>query len=141
MGQSFSEFLAGLMSAILAAYIVLTTRTGVTAGDCHAVATMLVARRELDQALVWVERGTAIDREHPRACRHEGIDSLGVTLPDAQSERAFLWLLPRSMERGNARGAISTPRPGPRCWRCCRDRCSTAAFPRRSRAWAWRHFV
>jgi tetratricopeptide (TPR) repeat protein len=47
----------------LAAYVSLTTRTGLTAKDCHALATMLVKRRKPEEALAWAERGIALDRE------------------------------------------------------------------------------
>jgi hypothetical protein len=42
------------------AYVTLAEETGLTAQDCHAVATMLVARRKWDEALEWVERGIEI---------------------------------------------------------------------------------
>src|ERR1035437_3903351 len=49
----------------LAAYVALTTETGLTVQDCHAVATMPVIRRKPDEALAWVKRGVALDRENP----------------------------------------------------------------------------
>lgn len=42
-------------------YVALTERTGLTAKDCHAIATMLVARRKPGEALAWVERGIGFD--------------------------------------------------------------------------------
>jgi tetratricopeptide (TPR) repeat protein len=45
----------------VAAYVALTTRTGLTAKDCHSLATMLVKRRKPEEALAWVERGIALD--------------------------------------------------------------------------------
>lgn len=39
------------------AYVAVAEETGLTAQDCHAVATMLVARRKREEALTWVERG------------------------------------------------------------------------------------
>lgn len=39
------------------AYVALAEVSGLTAEDCHAVATLLVTRRKPDQALAWVERG------------------------------------------------------------------------------------
>jgi hypothetical protein len=89
----------------LAAYIALTTRTGVTAGDCHAVATMLVARREPDEALVWVERGIAIDREHPNACTTAGYHLTGL-------HRELLTRLGRGNEAIEAAWADFRKHPG-----------------------------
>ncbi len=50
----------------LAAYVVLAEQTGLTAKDCHAIATMLVARRKLDEAFAWVERGIGFDTTRAR---------------------------------------------------------------------------
>jgi hypothetical protein len=36
-------------------------RAGLTAQDCHAVATLLVTRRQPAEALAWVERGIDLD--------------------------------------------------------------------------------
>ncbi|CAN5909832.1 hypothetical protein BH23ACT10_BH23ACT10_20970 [soil metagenome] len=47
----------------ITAYIQLAEDTGVTAQDCHAVATMLAARRKPGQALSWVERGIELDKQ------------------------------------------------------------------------------
>src|SRR5450759_1555794 len=52
----------------LADYIALANRTGITVQDCHGVATMLVTRRKPDEALAWVKRGVALDRENPHGC-------------------------------------------------------------------------
>ena len=41
-------------------YIVITERTGLTPGDCMAVAHIMETKRKLDDALLWVERGIAI---------------------------------------------------------------------------------
>jgi hypothetical protein len=49
----------------VAAYLGLTEETGRTAQDCHALATMLVARREPQEALAWVERGIELDEKTP----------------------------------------------------------------------------
>lgn len=48
------------------AYVGLAQETGLTAQDCHALATMLVARRKPEEALAWVERGVKLDKEAPR---------------------------------------------------------------------------
>jgi tetratricopeptide (TPR) repeat protein len=50
----------------LEAYIALTQRTGRTAQDCHALATMLIARRKPQEALAWVERGIELDKKTPQ---------------------------------------------------------------------------
>jgi len=49
----------------IAAYVALAGETGLTAQDCHAVATLLAARRKPDEALAWVERGIDLDRKTP----------------------------------------------------------------------------
>lgn len=43
-------------------YIHLTTETGLSAADCEAIATMFQARRKLNDALAWVERGLKVER-------------------------------------------------------------------------------
>ncbi|MGH8471900.1 MAG: DUF6880 family protein, partial [Gammaproteobacteria bacterium] len=45
------------------AYVALAEETGLTVRDCHALATLLVARRKPADALAWVERGLAIDEK------------------------------------------------------------------------------
>ena len=45
----------------LAAYVALAEQTGRTAKDCHAIATMLLARKKHGEALAWVERGIGFD--------------------------------------------------------------------------------
>src|ERR1035437_1829779 len=62
----------------VAAYVALTTETGLTAEDCHAVATLLVTRRMPDEALAWVERGLALDREHPHGYTMAGHHLTGI---------------------------------------------------------------
>lgn len=56
----------------VAAYVALTTQAGLTAQDCHALATMLVTRRKPDEALAWVEREMALDRENPHGWTKAG---------------------------------------------------------------------
>ena len=58
----------------VAAYVALTTQTGLTAQDCHALATMLVTRRKPDEAFAWAERGIALDRENPHGCTKAGYE-------------------------------------------------------------------
>jgi len=49
----------------VAAYIALAEETGLTARDCHAVATLLASRRRPEEALPWVDRGIDLDRKTP----------------------------------------------------------------------------
>src|ERR1017187_10093206 len=62
----------------LAAYIALTTQTGLTAKDCHALATMLVTRRMPDEALAWAERGISLDQENPHGRTTAGHELTGL---------------------------------------------------------------
>ena len=57
-----------------AAYPSHANRTGITAQDCHALAAMLLARRKPEEALAWVERGIALDRENPHGRTSAGYD-------------------------------------------------------------------
>jgi len=45
------------------AYVALAEETGLSPQDCHALATLLLARRKPADALAWVERGLAIDEK------------------------------------------------------------------------------
>ena len=47
------------------AYIALAEVTELTAQDCHALAMILVARRNPEAALSWVKRGLALDKKSP----------------------------------------------------------------------------
>jgi hypothetical protein len=49
----------------VAAYMSLAEETGLTAKDCHAIATLLVSKRKPKEALSWVERGFEVDRQTP----------------------------------------------------------------------------
>lgn len=49
----------------VAAYVALTEETGLTAKDCHAIATLLVSERKPEEALTWVERGVEVDKQTP----------------------------------------------------------------------------
>jgi hypothetical protein len=62
----------------LAAYIALATQTGITAKDCHALATMLVTRRKPEEALVWVKRGISLDRDEPTWADHSRLPTHGL---------------------------------------------------------------
>ena len=43
-------------------YLDLTARTGLTQADCEAIATMFQAKRKLNDALAWLERGIQMDK-------------------------------------------------------------------------------
>lgn len=60
----------------IAAYVALAEETGLTAQDCHAVATMLAARRQPEEALSWVERGIDMEAKapHPSSVNHDLAD-------------------------------------------------------------------
>jgi hypothetical protein len=45
-------------------YIRLCDATQLTGQDCHALAIMLVAQRKSEEALTWVERGLALDKQN-----------------------------------------------------------------------------
>ncbi len=47
------------------ACVAVCKQSQLSAQDCLAVATMLEAKRKLNEALAWVDRGLAVDRKHP----------------------------------------------------------------------------
>jgi hypothetical protein len=49
----------------VAAYVALAEETGLTAEDCHAIATLLLTRRKREEALTWVERGLHLEKKAP----------------------------------------------------------------------------
>jgi hypothetical protein len=49
----------------VAGYVALAEETGLTSKDCHAVATMLAARRKRAEAMTWVERGIQLQKKAP----------------------------------------------------------------------------
>jgi hypothetical protein len=49
------------------AYLALAQEMGLTPADCHALATMLVARWKAEDALIWVERGITLARQAPHS--------------------------------------------------------------------------
>ena len=53
------------------AYLALTEETGLTAAHCLALATMLVARRKTEDALMWVERGIKLGEQAPNTSMAE----------------------------------------------------------------------
>jgi hypothetical protein len=74
----------------VAAYIALAEETGLTAQDCHAIATLLVGRRKPEEALGWVERGIALNKQVP----HESMAGLDL----AKLKRDLLTKLGRGGE-------------------------------------------
>jgi tetratricopeptide (TPR) repeat protein len=89
----------------LAAYIALATQTGLTAKDCHALATMLVTRRKPEEALAWAERGLSLDRENPHGGAMAGCDLTGL-------QRELLTRLGRGNEAIEAAWADFREDPG-----------------------------
>ncbi len=67
--RRWCQALRGLLLAQkdIEAYVRLVEETGVTGDDCHGLATMLVGRRRLEEALTWIERGLALDGGTSRA--------------------------------------------------------------------------
>lgn len=53
------------------AYVALAEETGLTAQDCHVIATLLVTRRKPEEALAWVERGIGLDKKTPHGSMAE----------------------------------------------------------------------
>lgn len=68
-GRRWSGVLAALYRGRkdVRAYVALAEQTGPTAKDCHAVATLLIAKRRREEALSWVERGIEIASEDLRS--------------------------------------------------------------------------
>jgi hypothetical protein len=87
----------------LAAYVALSEQTGLTAKDCHAIATMLVARRKLGEALAWVEQGIGFDTTLAR------VDLVGHDL--AGLRRVLLSKLGRGGEALESAWAVYRTRP------------------------------
>ena len=65
--RRYGEILRTLYAAQkdVAAYVALAEETGLSAQDCHAIATLLVTRRKSEEALSWVERGIDLDKKTP----------------------------------------------------------------------------
>jgi len=87
----------------LAAYVALSEKTGLTAKGCHAIATMLVARRKPGEALAWVERGIGFDTTRAR------VDLVGHDL--AGFRRVLLSKLGRGGEALESAWAVYRTRP------------------------------
>ncbi|MBI5445807.1 MAG: hypothetical protein HY900_31900 [Deltaproteobacteria bacterium] len=84
------------------AYVALAEETGVTATDCHAVATLLAGRRKPEEALAWVDRGIEFGEKAPYA-------AAGYEL--AQLKRALLSKLGRGDEALEAAWAEYSKHP------------------------------
>jgi hypothetical protein len=119
----------------IAAYTELTEETGLTARDCHAIATMLAARRKREEALAWAERGIEIDASTPLGSMagHELADLKRGLLrklgredeavasawadfcehPSTYSYRGLMKFVPRQDRPAWHERAIEPPRPGP----------------------------
>jgi tetratricopeptide (TPR) repeat protein len=89
----------------VAAYVDLTTQTGLTAQDCHALATLLAARRKPEEALAWAERGIALDPENPHGWVRGGYELTRL-------HRELLTMLGRGDEAIEAAWADFRKEPG-----------------------------
>jgi tetratricopeptide (TPR) repeat protein len=88
----------------VAAYVALASETGLTARDCHAIATLLAGRRKPEEALAWVERGIDLGRKPPRSfSAGYGLDRL---------QRELLTRLGRGNEALDAAWAAFREDPG-----------------------------
>ena len=47
----------------VSAYVALAEETGLTAQDCHVIATLIAGRRKPEEALVWVDQGIDLDKK------------------------------------------------------------------------------
>ncbi|MGI8745728.1 MAG: DUF6880 family protein [Bryobacteraceae bacterium] len=85
-------------------YVELATRTEVTPVDCEAIATMLQARRRLNDALSWVERGLKIQKP--------GAFGIGAGYKLSGMRRALLTKLGRGGEALDSAWAEFEAHPG-----------------------------
>ncbi len=85
-------------------YFAVAERTGLTPGDCAAVAVMLEAKRKLDDALIWIERGIAMEGSQ-RFTAQAGNNLAGM-------RRAILKKLGRRQEALDSAWAEFEKRPG-----------------------------
>jgi hypothetical protein len=88
----------------IAKYIEVTTRTGLTQVDCEAIATMFQAKRKLNDALSWIERG--IQMQTP------GVFRRGVSYKLGEMRRALLAKLDRGGEALDSAWAEFHAHPG-----------------------------
>ena len=79
-----------LQQRAVAKYVELAERTGLTAADCEAIARLLQGKRQLEDALGWVERGIAVEKQA------RGGSSAGYKLDEMK--RALLGKLGRGDE-------------------------------------------
>jgi hypothetical protein len=85
-------------------YIELTGRTELTQADCEAIATMLQARRKLNDALAWMERGLAMEQANAFG--------RGVSYKLGEMRRALLARLDRGEEALDSAWAEFQKEPG-----------------------------
>ena len=85
-------------------YLAVAERTGLTAGDCAAVASMFETKRRLDDALAWIERGIAMQDTRP--FQSNEVHDL------ATMRRALLKKLGRQQEALESAWAEFEKRPG-----------------------------
>lgn len=85
-------------------YLAVAERTGLTPADCAAVASMLEAKRKLNDALAWIQRG--IEMEKPQPWR------TGADTDLAGMRRALLRKLGRGQEALDSAWAEFEKRPG-----------------------------
>lgn len=85
-------------------YLGVAERTGLSSADCAAIASMLEAKRKLNDALSWIERGIAMDGSQ-RFRAHAG-DNL------AELRRSLLRKLGREQEALDSAWADFEKRPG-----------------------------
>jgi len=85
-------------------YLAVGERTGLTQDDCAAVACMLEAKRKLEDALIWIERGIAMEGSECSPA-HAGSNLAGM-------RRALLKKLGRGQEALDSAWAEFEKRPG-----------------------------
>jgi hypothetical protein len=85
-------------------YVAISERTGLTPADCATVASMFEARHRLGDALRWIERGIAMEAQHPFGSKAE------CNLADMR--RALLKKLGRGQEALESAWAAFEKRPG-----------------------------
>lgn len=85
-------------------YLAVAERTGLTQDDCAAVACMLEAKRKLEDALIWIERGIAMEGSE-RSPAHAGRNLAGM-------RRAVLKKLGRALEALDSAWAEFEKHPG-----------------------------
>ncbi|HEY3823153.1 MAG TPA: hypothetical protein VGL82_01280 [Bryobacteraceae bacterium] len=101
---------SGMLKAVysqqrnVAKYIELTGRTELTQADCEAIAAMFQARRKLNDALAWIERGLAMEKPNTFG--------RGVSYKLGEMRRALLVKLDRGGEALDSAWAEFQKEPG-----------------------------